>query len=187
MSETTAAEAAAAEGTEGTPPAGTEEQTAERTFTQADVDRIVAERLARAEKKEAKAEQEAEATQAEAIEAAVTAAVEEREASLRAEFARERVADKVEAMAAGRFADVEDARLRLASRVDEFVKDGQVDSEAITKALDEVLDKHPHLAAQTKPQTPSASRAGIGTVGSEGKPTVAPGMDRLRAAYGSGD
>jgi type I site-specific restriction endonuclease len=195
----TAANSAAPEGTpaEGSAPEGNEGtqevQETGKTFTQADLDRIVAERLARESKKyadyddlKAKVAALDEAKEATTSEAdkAIEAARKEVEDNLRAEFARERVTDKVDALAAGKFADVEDARLRLAPRVDEFIKDGAVDIDAITKALDEVLDKHPHLAAQPVKKTPSASRAGIGTAGTGSKaPQVSPGIDRLRSAY----
>jgi hypothetical protein len=196
MTDTSAAAAAAAS-TEGTPPEG-QEQEAGKTFTQADLDRIVAERLARESKKyadyddlKAKAEEAArlQAEQEEAtasdLDKAVKAARKEVEEALRAEFAQERVADKIDALAAGKFADPEDARLRLASRVGEFVQDGSVDTDAISKALDEVLEKHPHLAAKPeKTPPPAPERAGIGVSGDgKGKPQVSPGLDRLRAAY----
>jgi len=69
-------------------------------------------------------------------------------AEARAEVLRDRALDKVEAKAAKSFADPEDARALLASRVDEFVDDGKVDVEAIEEALDDLLKKKPHLAAQ---------------------------------------
>lgn len=179
------------QGTEqGNDPAG-------KAFTQEDVDRIVAERLARESRKhesalaDLKAQVEAlsgakagdKGGEAVDVDKAVADAKAEVEKALKSEFARERVLDKIEVAAAGKFADVEDARLRLAQRADEFVaEDGSVNVEAITKAVDETLDKHPHLRAQAP--TPSASRAGIGVVG-DGKvqPPVSPGLDRLAHAY----
>jgi hypothetical protein len=196
VSDTTAS-AAATESTEGTAPEGTEAE-AGKTFSQADLDRIVSERLAREAKRYAdyddlkakadaldKAQAEAEEANASELDKAVKAARKEVEDALRAEFARERVADKVDALAAGKFADVEDARLRLGSRVEEFVKDGGVDTEAITKALDEVLEKHPHLAAKPEKAAPPApQRAGIGVAGDGKTPApVSAGYDRLRSAY----
>jgi len=65
-----------------------------------------------------------------------------------AEVLRDRALDKVEAKAARLFADPEDARALLASRVDEFVDDGKVDTDAIEEALADLLKKKPHLAAQ---------------------------------------
>jgi hypothetical protein len=65
-----------------------------------------------------------------------------------AEVLKDRALDKVETKAAKRFADPEDARALLASRVDEFVDDGKVDVDAIEEALADLLKKKPHLAAQ---------------------------------------
>ncbi len=65
-----------------------------------------------------------------------------------AEVLKERALDKVETKAAKSFADPEDARALLASRVDEFVDDGKIDVEAIEEALADLLKKKPHLAAQ---------------------------------------
>ncbi|MFV2094834.1 hypothetical protein ACFHW1_04995 [Micromonospora sp. LOL_014] len=70
------------------------------------------------------------------------------QAEARAEVLRDRALDKVEAKAAKLFADPEDARALLAARVDDFVDDGQVDTDAITEALDDLLKKKPHLAAK---------------------------------------
>lgn len=71
------------------------------------------------------------------------------QAEARAEVLRERALDKVETKAAKLFADPEDARALLASRVEDFVDDGQVDVDAITEALTDLLSKKPHLAAAT--------------------------------------
>jgi hypothetical protein len=71
------------------------------------------------------------------------------QAEARAEVLNERALDKVEAKAAKLFADPEDARALLASRVEDFVDDGQVDTDAIEEALKDLLKKKPHLAAAT--------------------------------------
>lgn len=165
-----------------------------RTFTQADLDRVVSERLARESKKfadyddlKAKASQLDEMTAAQQSdhEKALEEARKGITAELTATHLRERVADKVEIAAAGRFADVADARLRLADRFEEFIADGAVDSAAITKAVDELLEKAPHLKAAAVTQTPSASDVGLGVSGSNTR-EVAPGFDRLRGAYAAG-
>lgn len=70
-------------------------------------------------------------------------------AEANAEVLRDRALDKVETKAAKLFADPEDARALLASRVDEFVDDGKVDTDAINEALTDLLSKKPHLAAAT--------------------------------------
>jgi hypothetical protein len=74
---------------------------------------------------------------------------EQARAEARAETLRDRALDKVETRAAKLFADPEDARALLASRVDDFVDDGQIDVDAITEALTDLLKKKPHLAAAT--------------------------------------
>ena len=75
---------------------------------------------------------------------------EQTRAEVRAEAARERVVDKIEAKAARAFADAEDAVAILLRTHDaeDFLDDGKVDVEAIQEALDELLEKKPHLAVQ---------------------------------------
>jgi hypothetical protein len=75
---------------------------------------------------------------------------EQARAEVRAEAAKERVLDKIEAKAARGFADAEDAVAILLRTHDpeDFLDDGKIDVEAIQDALDELLDKKPHLAAQ---------------------------------------
>lgn len=70
-------------------------------------------------------------------------------AEAQAEVLKERALDRIEAKAAKLFADPEDARALLASQVDDFVDDGKVDTDAIMAALDDLLSKKPHLAAQS--------------------------------------
>jgi len=67
----------------------------------------------------------------------------------RAEALRERVVDRIEAKAARRFVDPEDAvAILLRGRdLDEFIEDGKIDTEAITNALDELAKAKPHLLA----------------------------------------
>lgn len=65
----------------------------------------------------------------------------------RTETLRDRVLDKIEAKAAGKFRDPEDALLRLGRNVDEFIDGGKIDVDAITEALDELLTKRPDFAA----------------------------------------
>jgi hypothetical protein len=63
------------------------------------------------------------------------------------EIAQERALDRVEVLAAKSFADPADARVFLASHVDDFIDDGQVDIDAINEALTELLKTRPYLAA----------------------------------------
>jgi hypothetical protein len=79
---------------------------------------------------------------AEEIRAQVTAEVN-------ASVLKGRVLDRVEARAARLFADPEDAVALLRSKVDDLIDGDQVDNDAITLALEELLKKKPHLAAQS--------------------------------------
>lgn len=75
---------------------------------------------------------------------------EQTRAEVRAEALKERVVDKIEAKAAKAFADAEDAVAILLRSHDpeDFLDDGKIDVEAIQEALDELLEKKPHLAVQ---------------------------------------
>lgn len=163
-----------------------DDERVERTFSQSDVDRIVAERLAREQRKYADYEDlkakaarldELEAANATDLERAVKAAREEVRRELTERFLAERFLDKVEVAAAGKFADPEDARLRLGSRYEEFIKDGEVDAEALNAAIDDLLDKHPHLRAQSN--APAPHRVGIGVSGDRSPATPAQMFARI--------
>ncbi len=75
---------------------------------------------------------------------------EQTRTEVRAEALKERVVDKIEAKAARAFADAEDAVAILLRTHDaeDFLDDGKIDVEAIQEALDELLEKKPHLAVQ---------------------------------------
>lgn len=128
-----------------------------KTFTQADLDRVVAERLARERSKfadykdlkdKASKFDELQTAQQSETEKAVAKARDEAKAETLAEVRRDRVLDKIEVLAAGKFADPEDAKLRLAARLDEFLgDDGQIDAKAIDGALSKLLTDKPYLAA----------------------------------------
>jgi len=172
------------DGTTGKPPA----DAGGKTFSQAEVDRIVADRLARENlatlKDKAAKYDKAEADKLPELERAKAAAKDEGAAEVRAELTRERVLDKIEVAAAGRFTDPEDAQLHLGKRVDEFIKDGKPDGEAIKAAVDKLLEDKPHLAATEG--TATATRAGLGGQGGnakDGAGSVTPGLGRLSHAY----
>lgn len=121
-----------------------------------------------------------EASQTEA-EKALDAARKETESTVRAEVTRERVLDKIEVKAAGKFADPEDAQLRLAGRAADFVrKDGSIDAEAIDAALTELLEQKPHLAAGAARRFNGSADQGVRD---SGTPDVGPGKLRLMQAY----
>lgn len=177
---------------------GGDEQT---TFTQEDVDRIVQERLARAKPKKpadyedlkAKAARldEIEAENQSETEKAVRKAREEAEAEVTARFQKERVLDKIEVAAAGQFHDVEDARLHLGARAEEFLDDdGAVDTDAIADAVKALLDEKPHLRKQEERRGASRREVGLGSKGNQGgkdRRKVTPGLGRLEIAYADGN
>ncbi len=74
---------------------------------------------------------------------------EEARREARAEAAKERVEDKIEARAAKKFADASDAVAILLRThdINDFLDGDKVDAEAISEALDELLEAKPHLAA----------------------------------------
>lgn len=98
----------------------------------------------------------AEATDAAALRA-------EALATARAETLRERAMDRLEAKAARLFADPEDARALLGSRVEDFVDGDRIDADAIGEALTELLTRKPHLAAASAtPAKPTFAGTGDG-------------------------
>lgn len=159
----------------------------DKTFTQADLDRIVAERVARAKPKDyddlraAKTElDKLKESQQSDTEKAINAAKSETEKAVRSEVQRERVLDRVEVLAAKDFADAEDARLRLGARADEFIgKDGQIDADAIKTALGNLLKDKPHLAAKGD----GRPKGDVGQGARETPKDTGTGRARLAAAY----
>lgn len=69
-------------------------------------------------------------------------------AESRADTLRDKVLDKIEAKAARLFSNPEDARVFLASKVDDFIDDGSVDVDAISESLADLLKERPYLSAQ---------------------------------------
>jgi hypothetical protein len=94
----------------------------------------------------------------------------EARAEVERETARDRLLDKIEAKAAGRFADPADAAALLLREgdTDDFLDGSRVDSEAIAEALDELLERKPYLAGKKpdgerrkpKPDPSQGSRGG---------------------------
>lgn len=132
----------------------------EKTLTQADVDRVVAERLTRERQKYVDYDDlKAKAAKLAEIEAAAQTDAEKLTA--KAEAAEKKAADliarttkaEIKALADG-FADREDAALMLGD-LSQYVKDGDVDTDAIKAALAEVLTRKPHLAAVAGPRNPA--------------------------------
>jgi hypothetical protein len=171
----------------------------DKTFTQDDVERMISDRLARERSKTADYDQlkekagkwdKHEADSASELEKATKKAADEAAEAARAEVRVERVLDKIEVAAAGKFADPEDAQLHLGKRAQEFIgKDGSIDTKAIAAAVEQLLKDKPHLAAKTTTPDPAdAGRAGLGGQGGSGGgsgdgATVQPGLGRLQHAY----
>ena len=93
-------------------------------------------------------------------------------AEVLAESMRERALDKLEAKAARLFQNPEDARAFLADKVDDFIDGTSVDTDAITDALKELLDKRPYLGVtQGEPKRFQGTADG-GAKGTAGKPQL---------------
>jgi hypothetical protein len=194
------------DGAEGTEPAAPEpaapaddkssqeggDEAPPQTFSQADVDRIVADRLKR-EREKFKDYPELKAKAAEhdkALEAQKTA---EQRAQEEADKANKRaqsllagsVRNQIKALAAEKFADPEDPPgfldvTRYAS------EDGEIDTDAIRADLDDLLARKPHLGKpDPKPRPPAPTRAQGSSGNGAQEANVTPGMGRLRHAYSS--
>lgn len=90
----------------------------------------------------------------------------------RTEVLKERALDKIEAKAAGRFKDPEDALLRLGRNVDDFIDGGTIDLDAIEDALADLLVKRPDFGVtQGEPKRFKGTGDG-GPKGNAGKPQL---------------
>ncbi len=148
----------------------------DKKFTQAEVDAIVLKRAERvaADKYsdhadlKAKAARLAEIEEANAseLDKAIKKARDEAATEVRTEITRERVLDKIEVAAAGKFADVTDARLRIGQQAADFIKsDGSIDFAAIKAAVDKQLEDAPHLKAATTSGRPKPDPSQGGSAG----------------------
>ena len=178
----------------GTPPAPTGQPGADagKTFTQAELDSIIASRLARAipadygdlkaQAAELAALKEAGASE---TEKAVSKAARDAETRVRVELTTERILDRAEVLAAKGWNDTRDARLRLAdrARAGEFTgKDGAVNAEAIKAALDAEIKASPYLAVSTGPARPGVDHA-QGTGGNGAANKAADGLAEARRRF----
>jgi hypothetical protein len=136
---------------------GSDKGDGDRKFTQAEIDKIVGDRVRRAESKygdydklKSELEELRNANKSD-NEKAIDKARSEGESAATARLIAERVLDKVEIAAAGTWADTTDARLRLSERArsGEFIdkKTSAIDTDAIKAAVADELKKAPHLAA----------------------------------------
>lgn len=161
----------------------------EKTFTQAELDRVVAERLKRAKpadydelKAAAKRLAEIEAANATDLEKAVKAARDEG----RAEVQKAANARLISAEARAVAAELRFKNPALAIKAVDLTdikvgEDGAVDGDAVRAALTKLATDEPYLVGDDKP-APPPSFAG-GARGSVGSSDVDPGRARLRAAY----
>jgi hypothetical protein len=163
-----------------------------KTFTQAELDSIIAERLRRAVpadygdlKTQAAELAKLKEASASDTEKAVNKAAREAEARVRAELTTERILDRAEVLAAKGWADSRDARLRLAdrARAGEFTgSDGAINVDAIKTALEAELKSSPYLAATTGPGRPGVDHA-QGTGGSSNQNRAAAGLAEAQRRF----
>lgn len=86
----------------------------------------------------------------------------EARAEVERETAKERLLDKIEAKAGGKFADPADAAALLLreNELDDFLDGSKVDADAIAEALTELLERKPYLAAKsTTTRTPKPDKS----------------------------
>jgi len=166
------------------------EQSTEKTLTQSEVDRIVADRVQRERQKfadytdlknkAAKLDELAEAQKSD-LEKAVEAARREGEVAALARSNARLVAAEARALAAGsQFRDAGDAVRFLDLTQVAVSDDGVVDTDAIEKQLKKLAGDKPYLLVEQKPALPTPAQAGIG-VGNDGKRLS--GVDRAKRYY----
>lgn len=94
------------------------------------------------------------------------------ESELRAEASKDRALDKVEAKAARTFQNPDLVRKLLADQADDFVDaQGNPDVEAISDALEELLETEPYLALDTQRDRRFQGKADGGTRNGSSKPS----------------
>jgi len=182
-----------------TPPAGGAAPDGGHEFTpiasQADLDRIISERVTRAKSKFGDYDDlKAKATRLGQIEAANATDLEKAIAAARAETTTEitgrtntrLVSAEIRAIAAElHFRDVSDALAGFGDLAAVAVDDaGEVDAAAVRARLDALAASKPYLLIDNKTPVVPAGQAGIGVVGATSA-QVTPGLGRLQHAYAS--
>lgn len=168
----------------GTPPAGTDPGSngnGSKTFTQAELDRVVQERISRErskydgfddlKRKAAEFDRIQEEQKSEIEKAATRAAKEAAEktkAEVDATWGLRIVRSEVRVAAAGKLADPEDAVRFLDVAAFKADQDGNVDTKAIGTAIDELVKAKPYLAANGTQKRPNFD-AGTRTPASGGE------------------
>lgn len=166
----------------GDPPEGEKGKSdeADKTFSQAELDRILTGRLSKfSDYDELKAERDRllEATSSEQEKAVAAARKEAADEATKGADARLKRAESRGIAAELGFQDPAEAHLYLDLEQVPMV-DGDVDTEALKKALGAVSEKRPYLL---KEQHSSSEEVGIGRKGSAPEP--APGVPRMEAAF----
>ncbi|GIF08666.1 hypothetical protein [Actinoplanes siamensis] len=102
------------------------------------------------------------------------------------EIARDRLLDKIEAKASGRFADPADAAALLLREGDpeDFLDGTKVDADAITEALEDLLERKPYLASKAadtrqRQLKPDKSQGNRGTARPSANDRAAKRLERL--------
>lgn len=111
----------------------------------------------------------------------------EAKAEAEIEGLRGRVMDKIEAKAGARFGiDTEDVAVMLLRRheLEDFIDDGKIDVDAITEALNDLLEKQPRLAAVAQGDKKFQGGADGGARGKAGKPQLTEADVKKLAAEG---
>lgn len=117
----------------------------------------------------AKAKEATQTEQEKALEQARKEAADEARNEVVGELRKERLQAAVARSAAGKFADVDDAIKLLDLEDDDiFDEDGKVNADNLKSALDDLLDRKPHLAASPLGKKPAGDAdAGKGQGGSK--------------------
>lgn len=173
--------------------------------TQDEVDRIVADRLARDRQTRPEKPEDYDQIKAEHAELTKKVAGMQDEIKAAVDAARQETADAAEAQrqetaksygerlleaeiraaaTAQGFRDAADVRAQIGDTTDLFGEDGALLTDALTQKVTEIAQAKPYLLAK-EPTPPSAGEVGIGVGGSSAAPDVAPGADRLAAFYAS--
>lgn len=171
-----------------------------KTFSQADLDAKVEERLRRERSKyadyddlksKASKYEEYEEKNKDANQKAIDEAVKAAKAEAEAGFLQTRLEDRVRVLAAKDFADPEDAVYRLGSKTKELLRNGEIDDAGIKGELDLLLKDKPYLKASS-PNDDDADKKkkSPGSVDGGARKTVddepsSPG-ERMRKAYAAG-
>ena len=116
----------------------------------------------------AKAKEATQTEQEKALEQARKEAAEEARSEVTAELRKERLQAAVARTAATKFADVDDAIRLLDLDDDIFDEDGKVNTDNLKSALDDLLERKPHLAASPIGKKPAGDAdAGKGSGGAK--------------------